>query len=914
MTTTSTDDEHSNRLRLFLLGGFRAERAGRDIPESAWQRRSGKSLVKILATEPSHRLHREKVQELLWPELDEGSSARGFRKALHFARRAFQPELPSRAESAYVLLHGDIVSLSSDWVWIDADHFQSLAKRATTCDDVGVLEAALAAYGGQLLPEDLFEEWSIARRDALAELRLTLLLKLAEVTEKRGNLALAIERLQLVLEQDPAREEAHRQLMRLHALRGSRHQALRQYQLCRARLTKELDAEPGPLTRALYRDIRAGRLGPGAVGGNPHTAGTVPLPAALRRQPTTPLFGRDQALELVGNALSRAATGAGGTVLVGGEAGIGKTRFAAEAARAAAARGGVVLWGAGREPGGGVPYGPFVEAVDEYLTARPLAERHAVAKTFPVLVSLVPSLAPKPGVLAEPRSSHFGQESRTESDPARLFTAIIRLLDVFARDRSLLLVLDDLHAGDAATLQLLGQLIPAAAARRWLLLGTYREEEVRPGSILRQLAAAMTRDGLCRRIDLPRLERRECDELVQALLPDGAVDPWLLEQIYVQSSGNPLFAQELVSAARERGSLTIVEGRWRASASELLPTPRQVCELVEARVDRLGEDVRRALAAAAAAGPESSFSLLRAVVDLPDRQLLDALDQALAARILEERGTGYAFRHPVLRAALYERLSHHRRAHLHAAVARAIEQQFDATNPERPDIIEALAHHWEQAGEPGRALPYLVRTAERRAEVYANTAAIERFRHALVLLDAMPPTAEAQAFRPAILERLGDLHALTGDSQSAREAYANAREAGAGEPLTEIRVLRKAAHQALLAGDLATATSLTEQAAARLGEAQPSEARDLELLRLQAVVAHQHWLADRFPEALAAAAESARLAEALGADVDLAQAYEMLALACLPLGEWRRGAEYERLRASRVDLNRDVAEAADVHL
>jgi predicted ATPase len=410
------------------------------------------------------------------------------------------------------------------------------------------------------------------------------------------------------------------------------------------------------------------------------------------------------------------------------------------------------------------------------------------------------------------------------------------------------------------------------------------------------------------------LGRLECDQLVHTLLPGGEIEPSLLEQIFVQLSGNPLFAQELVRAVHERGGLTIVEGRWQATASEMLPAPRQVRELVEARVDRMGEDVRRTLAVAAVAGPESSFSLLRATSDLPDGRLLDALDRALAARILEERGTGYAFRHPVLRAALYECLSQHRRAHLHAAIAKAIELQLDATDPERPEVIEALAHQWEKAGEPGRALPYLIRTAERSAQVYANSEAIARFRHAVALLDSMPPTAEAQASRADILERLGDLHALTGDNQSAREAYANALAAGPGECLAAVRVLRKAAHQALLAGDLATATSLTEQAAARLGHAQPGEARDLEYLRLQAVVAHQHWLADRFLEALAAAEESARLAEVLGAEADLAQAYELMALACLPLGEWHRGVEYERRRASLVDLNRDVTEAADVHL
>jgi len=200
-----------------LLGGFRVERGGVERPVSAWQRRSAKTLTKLLATYPRHALHREQILEILWADVDPESALNSFGKALYAARRAFEPELPPRQASAYLRLTDSMLALNTDHVAIDADRFQQLAESALRGEDLGAYEAALAAYGGELLPEDRYEDWCAERRDFLAGLHIRLLLGLSQALENRGAFGASIDPLSEALQHDPTREDVHRRLMVLYA-------------------------------------------------------------------------------------------------------------------------------------------------------------------------------------------------------------------------------------------------------------------------------------------------------------------------------------------------------------------------------------------------------------------------------------------------------------------------------------------------------------------------------------------------------------------------------------------------------------------------------------------------------------------------------------------------------------------------
>jgi DNA-binding NarL/FixJ family response regulator/DNA-binding SARP family transcriptional activator len=249
--------ESAHLVRISLLGGFRVERSGVVLPDRAWPRRTAKRLTKLLAADPRHALHRDQVLESLWPGTGAGSALNNFAKALHAARRALEPDLSSRATSAYLNLVDEMVVLDVGNVVIDTDEFELLARRALEEESIGAYDAALAAYGGEMLPEDHGVPWADARRTALRDLQLRLLVGRAEALENAGSPRRAAETLRRALQGDPTREDIHRRLMLLYARIGAPEEAVRQFHTCRD-LLQELQRAPRQETLALYRDLLQG--------------------------------------------------------------------------------------------------------------------------------------------------------------------------------------------------------------------------------------------------------------------------------------------------------------------------------------------------------------------------------------------------------------------------------------------------------------------------------------------------------------------------------------------------------------------------------------------------------------------------------------------------------------------------------
>jgi DNA-binding SARP family transcriptional activator/TolB-like protein/Tfp pilus assembly protein PilF len=250
-------------LEIYLLGPFRILVDGQAIDERQLTRRKPKQLIKLLALQPHHQLHRDQAMEFLWPDSDPESGANNLHKAIHMARHALEPSLKSVAESHFILTQGQQVLLRApDRLWIDVEDFEQRVKAAQAASDIKACEEARALYGGELLAEDRYEDWAVARREQLQNRHQELLAKLARLYEAGGEHQAAIERLQSLLIADGANEETHRHLMRLYALTGNKHQALRQYQLCCDALQKDLDAEPEQQTRELHRQIISGQLAP----------------------------------------------------------------------------------------------------------------------------------------------------------------------------------------------------------------------------------------------------------------------------------------------------------------------------------------------------------------------------------------------------------------------------------------------------------------------------------------------------------------------------------------------------------------------------------------------------------------------------------------------------------------------------
>jgi DNA-binding SARP family transcriptional activator len=537
-------------LRVRLLGGFCVERIDDGRAVSDWPRRPAKTLVKLLAVQPGHALHREQIIDILWPDADGESALNSFGKVLHAARRALEPRLVRRQDSAYLRLTDAMLALNTKHVVVDVDEFELLAEDALRRGEIEAYQAALALYAGELLPEDRYENWCSVRRSASAELRVRLLQGLAEALERRGAPNEAADQLREVLRHDPTREAVHRQLMLLYARMGTPDQAVRQFHVCEAVLRRELDLAPQPETVSFYNEVLTGGLSPqpsrhveeqqdqaGARGSGSAPPGTGHL-----------FVGRERAIQRMLAQLERRNEPQPGMIVVSGEAGVGKTRLLEEFAKQARRRGAVTLCGGRGAQASHFACGPFAVALEDYAASRPEAERAELASMYPALRRFVPSLGTGVSLPAQAGLRDYHLD---------LIPATVQFLTDLARTKPVLLVLGDLNEADAVGLDLIRYLAHLAVRMPLLMVGALRDPDIEAGAGLRRMIEAMTRERLWLRIDLHCLSRQATSQLVRAMLPGGHVSDDILAEVYAQSRGNPLFIRELVEGINSPGEAAL---------------------------------------------------------------------------------------------------------------------------------------------------------------------------------------------------------------------------------------------------------------------------------------------------------------------------------------------------------------------
>jgi predicted ATPase/DNA-binding SARP family transcriptional activator len=320
-------------VRIRLLGGFEVTVADRPVAADAWRLRKAKTLVKLLALARGHRLHREALVAVLWPDRDAASATNNLHQALYIARRALA------GTSGALCLRDDVVLLSEGAMpWLDTDAFEAACRRAHQTRDPEDYRAAAELYRGDLLPEDRFEEWTEGPREALRERHLGLLVEYADVLSDRGEHAEVVGIAGAVTAADPFHEGAQRTLMTALAASGRRYEALAVFDRLRETLTEEYAADPEPATRRLYRDLL---VDGGAQLDTPSAGGVAttgrPIPHMPARPPTgvkeglrpeqTSFVGRRRELAEIRQTLGRTRL-----LTLTGPGGAGKTRLAYEAA------------------------------------------------------------------------------------------------------------------------------------------------------------------------------------------------------------------------------------------------------------------------------------------------------------------------------------------------------------------------------------------------------------------------------------------------------------------------------------------------------------------------------------------------------------------------------------------------------
>lgn len=879
-------------IRIYLLGRFEVARGEKILRAADWSRRKAAALLQRLALEG--RLPKDKAIEFLWPETDPASGANNLYRTLHALRQTLDSLSPGTAEAAFSF-EDSVLSLS-DSAWVDAHEFESLISNLHSPREASNLTSAIELYAGDLLPDDLYADWTTAPRESLRRLHREARLKLAAHFRDARDYTAAISLLTPLAAQDRADELVHRELMRLYALAGRRHEALRQYQACVDALAAELDVPPEPETAALYSQILSGDLAPLPSSARP--AWSPPAPAAHEVGQSAHLVGRDAEFETLSTWVKAVWRGQGKTILLTGDTGVGKTLLAAEALCAAASDRMITLFGAAYEQEGQLAYQPFVEAFDRYL-----AERRLPSEKNPI--------------------THFKRlgSGDPQQESWALFNAVATFLTDLARTAPVAFMVDDLHATDEASLRLFHYLARQTREAPVVLLATYRADFASAGPPFSTLLNSLYRERLSETLTLTPLTVEAVARMLTGELGGEAASS-LVAAVYDITEGNPFFAGEIIQALLKNELVEEKEDQWHLRAGADVSLPAGLGGLLRERVSRLGPPVETALTAAAVMGREFKFDLLRNVTTLPDGALLDALEAALTSELLEETETGYHFRHPLIRRALYDSLSRARRAYLHGETAEAIEAVYTRRPNGLEPHVEELAFHYDLSNRRDHALEYLIQAGRKAARLFAFEVAVNYYERALALLDALGLPDSERRFR--LLEQLGKYYKVLADTPKAVAAFDRALEVGATarvaptpadewkpQPHDRARVRRLAAMGLLTAGQLDEAAAHLQKA---LTELEGGDRDTLEFANVLYNLSQLHWHRNEYQEAFDVAQRSLAIAERLNDSQAIARAFEMLALACHSLGEWQTGIGYEQKREALAGPGLDVTDAFDVHL
>ena len=432
----------------------------------------------------------------------------------------------------------------------------------------------------------------------------------------------------------------------------------------------------------------------------------------------TPFVGRVQERARLHQAVEDARTGAGSLVLIAGEAGVGKTRLVEETALEAQRLGLRVLVGHCVDQQGAPPYLPTIEHIEEAARqVSPEALRRALGENAAELAKLMPELRLRYPDIPDPVTLPPELERRY------LLHAVSEFVERAARATPLMLVFEDLHWADESSLLLVQHLAQRVAHVPVLVIGTYRDTELNPGRPLAAVLPDLLRRHLAHEILLGRLSHDGVAALIQGRA-GSPPPPELVTLVFSETEGNPFFVEEVFRHLHESGKLFDEKGQWHAGV-QIADTevPRSVGLVIGQRLERVSDDCRRILTIAALAGKAFRFDLLAGFQGIEEDDLLDALEEAGRATLIQDVSIGrearYAFVHEQIRQTLLAQLSFARRQRLHLRMANALEALYGT---ESEHYAAEIAHHLYQAGaaaDGGRTACWLTQAAERALDALA---------------------------------------------------------------------------------------------------------------------------------------------------------------------------------------------------
>ncbi|MGB9011268.1 MAG: AAA family ATPase [Aeromicrobium sp.] len=735
-----------------LLGGFEVLSDGERVDSSRWPGRRAADLVQLLALADGHRMLREQVIDALWPQLGPEAGAANLRKAAHHARRAL-------ADPESVILHRGLVTLfPSRTVTTDVAAFESAAQLALAHQNTSAARDLADSLPGDLLPGSLYEEWTQAPRDRLQSLRADLL-----------RLAGRWERL---VDLDPTDEEACRAVMLDRLAAGRRHAAISTYGRLRTALRVGLGVAPSDETQKVYDECVHGMV------------------AAESR-----FVGRDVPLSIITSRLRSPGTGAATLIAVRGAAGMGKSAFGRRSSAIAQKEGWRTLTVSAANSDG--PYAALAAATERLVADEPGVLDGAGHRARDVLAELTP-MVEAAGALTMPVSRH------------QVIGAVRRLLTAAAGPSGTLVVVDDAHLADAATIEALLHLGAVSSAPILTMLA-YRPEAA--SETLRCGVARVARAGGAIEMDLAPLEPHEASALAtQAGLVDRS---YTVADLVAMAEGNPFFVLELARSAVSGGELRLGTSRHDAIA---------------ARFADLDDGSTAMLRRLALAGDDLDLPSVLAFTGCGEDEAFAMLDRAVSAGVLAVADGRYRFGHELVRQAMIAEIAPHHRVAIHRDAARRLDELGGP-----PAVI---ARHWIAGGRPTEAVPWLLAAARRSVELAAYRDALN---YLDPLLDHDPVHVDGLLLQAESLEALGEGAALAAYADAARAAGEEAaqeivpRQALAqikqGDPAGALRTLGDS-RPVTVEGRLAEALTLSGAAALGFGDPALGAAKAAESRRL----------------------------------------------------------------------------------
>src|SRR4051794_5930799 len=667
----------------------------------------------------------DRLIDALWGEEPPATAQKALQMHVSQLRRLLEPDLLVTQSPGYEL------RLDDDE--LDLRQFEAVVAEARAAAAAGrpedasaLLRDALSLWRGPALADLTFEQFLQPEIARLEELHHSALEDCIDADLELGRHAELVADLEALAAQHPLRERIRAQLMLALYRSGRQADALAAYRDTRRLLIDELGLEPGRELKALEVQILA------------HDGALEVVERPRPPAASDGLVGRERELAQLMPVIDAAASGEGAVVLIAGEPGIGKSRLAESLARYAEGGGARVAIGRCWEAGGAPPMWPWVQAIQTL--------RGGARNAAPELLG------------------HTLEDTGDASARFRMFASVAAMLRAEAEGGPIALVLDDIHAADAASLLLLRFVASQVADARVLIIGCYRDTEV--AVELKDTLAELYREATVHRVSLKGLDAQATSGLLAAVMGDEPSAD-LAERVHAETRGNPLFAGEI-------GRLLAAEGGPDATTSERLPIPEGVRDAIRRRLQRQSQTCRELLTVAAVLGREFDVATVARAGSLGQDELLGAIDEAAAARLIgrvpgaDER---LRFSHILVRDVLYEELPTSQRLRVHRAVGEALED-LHAHNL-APHVAE-LAHQFVAAGSLGadKASAYTQRAGDMAVAQFGYEEAARYYAQTLDLLER-EGTADAARTCDLLLS-LGDARSRAGDAAGAKAAVRRA--------------------------------------------------------------------------------------------------------------------------------------------